>query len=99
MSSAKLPLWADFWFLILDFFVSFQTDFTGPEKEVITKGVFSLEESLESLNSLHSLESLESRKGTDSPLFSTLLVLSRISRISKLSGISRKWTLLKRPIF
>ena len=32
---------------------------SGPEKGVITKGVFSLEESLESLNSLNSLESLE----------------------------------------
>ena len=30
--------------------------FSGPEKGVITKGVFSLEESLESLNSLESLE-------------------------------------------
>ena len=33
--------------------------FVGPEKGVITKGVFSLEESLESLKSLHSLEFLE----------------------------------------
>ena len=33
---------------------------SGPEKGVITKGVFSLEESLESLKSLGSLESLES---------------------------------------
>ena len=32
---------------------------SGPEKGVITKGVFSLEESLESLKSLDSLESLE----------------------------------------
>ena len=32
----------------------------GPEKGVITKGVFSLEESLESLKSLNSRESLES---------------------------------------
>ena len=32
---------------------------SGPEKGVITKGVFSLEESLESLNSLNSLEFLE----------------------------------------
>ena len=32
---------------------------SGPEEGVITKGVFSLEESLESLNSLDSLESLE----------------------------------------
>ena len=31
----------------------------GPEKGVITKGVFSLEESRESLKSLNSLESLE----------------------------------------
>ena len=32
---------------------------SGPEKGVITKGVFSFEESLESLKSLNSLESLE----------------------------------------
>ena len=32
---------------------------SGPEKGVITKGVFSLEKSLESLKSLDSLESLE----------------------------------------
>ena len=32
------------------------TNNSGPEKGVITKGVFSLEESLESLNSLESLE-------------------------------------------
>ena len=32
---------------------------SGPEKGVITKGVFSLEESLESLRSLNSLGSLE----------------------------------------
>ena len=32
---------------------------SGPEKGVITKGVFSPEESLESLESLNSLESLE----------------------------------------
>ena len=35
----------------------------GPEKGVITKGVFSLEESLESLKSLNSLESLENGRG------------------------------------
>ena len=40
----------------LDFFV---LKLSGPEKGVITKGVFSLEESLESPKSLHSLESLE----------------------------------------
>ena len=33
--------------------------YSGPEKELITKGVFLLEESLESLKSLKSLESLE----------------------------------------
>ena len=32
---------------------------SGPEKGAITKGVFSLEKSLESLESLNSLESLE----------------------------------------
>ena len=36
----------------------FPTLHSGPEKGVITKGVFSLEESLESLKSLDSLESL-----------------------------------------
>ena len=35
------------------------SDLSGTEKGVITKGVFSLEESLESLKSLNSLESLE----------------------------------------
>ena len=34
-------------------------ELSGPEKGVISKGVFSLEESLESLKSLDSLESLK----------------------------------------
>ena len=60
-----------------------RNDYSGPEKGVITKGVFSLEESLESLKSLNSLESLE--KGSDSPLFSTVWRFSKISRISRIS--------------
>ena len=36
-----------------------KTSQSGPEKGVITKGVLSLEESLESLKSLYSLEPLE----------------------------------------
>ena len=39
------------------------TLFSGPEKGVITKGVFSLERSLESLKSLNSLESLQRMVG------------------------------------
>ena len=70
---------------------------SGLEKGVITKGVFSLQESLESLKSLDSLESLEN--GPDSPLFSTVWGFSKLSRISKFSRISRKWTFLKRPLF
>ena len=69
----------------------------GPEKGVITKGVFSLEKSLESLKSLKF--SRISRKWSDSPLFYTVWLFSRISRISKFSRISRKWTFLKRPLF
>ena len=40
-------------------YISHRVHLSGPEKGVITKGVFSLEESLESLKSLDSLESLE----------------------------------------
>ena len=69
---------------------------SGLEKGVITKGVFSLEESLESLESLNSLES---RKWSDSPCFSTVWGFSKISRISKFFRISGKWTFLKRPLF
>ena len=36
---------------------------SGPEKGVITKGAFSLEESQESLKSLNSLESLRKKVG------------------------------------
>ena len=46
---------------------------SGPEKGVITKGVFSLEESLESLESLSSLESLENARS--SLVFQSLAVL------------------------
>ena len=45
-------LWASLWRCRLHN----QQDISGPEKGVATKGVFSLEESLESLNSLVSLE-------------------------------------------
>ena len=65
-----------------------QINHLGPEKGVITKGAFSVEESLESL--------VISRKWPDSPLLSTVRGLSRVS---KLSRISRKWTLLKRSLF
>ena len=68
------------------------------KKGVITKGVFSLEESLESLKFLNCLESLENGR-TDSPLFSTLWGISRISKISRFSSTSRKWAFLKRPLF
>ena len=47
---------------------------SGPEKGVITKGVFSPEESLESLRSLSSLESLENGR-IDSFVFHNLGVL------------------------
>ena len=70
---------------------------SGPEKGVITKGVFSLEKSLESLKSLDSLESLEN--GRILLYFPQSGRFSKISRISKFSRISRKWTFLKRPLF
>ena len=71
------------------------TIISGPEKGVITKGVFSLEESLESLISKFSRIS---RNWSDSPLFSTVC---RILLCFPQSGdrISRKWTFLKRPLF
>ena len=71
---------------------------SGPEKGVITKGVFSVEESLESLSKISKFSKF-SRSWLDSPLFSTVWGFSRISRISKFSRISRKWTFLKRPLF
>ena len=52
---------------------------SGPENGVITKGVFSLEESLESLKSLNSLESLENGRVLHS------LGFSKVSRISNFS--------------
>ena len=63
------------------------------KKGVITKGVFSPEESLESLKSRPF--SRISGKWPDSPLFSTVWGFSKISRISK---FSREWTFLKRPL-
>ena len=69
----------------------------GPQKGVITKGVFSPEKSLESLK--FSKFSRISRKWSDSSLFSTVWGFSKISIISKFSRISRKWTFLKRPLF
>ena len=60
-----------------------EKNYSGLEKELITKGVFSLEESLASLKSLNSLESLKHS------LFSTVWRFSTISRISKFSRISR----------
>ena len=59
---------------------------SGPDRGVITKGVFALEESLESLKF-----SRISRKWSDSPfkLFSRVCRFSWISRISRFSRISR----------
>ena len=70
---------------------NFRRQKSGPKKGVITKGVFSQEESLESLK--FSKFSRISRKWSDSPLFSSVWGLSRISRFS------RKWTFLNRPVF
>ena len=70
---------------------------SGPDKGVITKGVFSLEKPLESLKTLEF--SRVSRKWPESPLFSTVWGFSNISRISKFSRISTKWIFLKRPLF
>ena len=82
---------------LLSHFWSFAGHFSsGTEKGVITKGVFSLEESLESLKSLNSLESLEN--GRTLFVFHSL-GFSRMSRISKFSRISRKSTFLERPPF
>ena len=68
--------------------------FTRDQKPgVISKGVFSLEESLEPLNKNAKL----SRRSD--PLFATIWEFSRISKISRFSRISRKWTFLKRPLF
>ena len=69
---------------------------SGPEKGVITKGVFSLEESLGSLKSLNSLKSLENGRLL---LYFPVWGFSEISRISKFSRISRQWAFLKRPLF
>ena len=66
----------------------------GPEKGVITKGVFSLEECLHSLSSLESLAN-----GRILLCFPKSGGFSRFSRISKDSRISRKWAFLKRPLF
>ena len=69
---------------------------SGPEKGVITKGVCSLEKSLEPLKSLNSLESLEN--GRNLLYFSqsgdSLETLESLN-----SRVSRKWTFLKRPLF
>ena len=67
---------------------------SGPEKGVITKGVFSLEEF--SRVSKISKFSRISRKWSDYPFFSTVWEFSRISTFSR---ISRKGILLKRPLF
>ena len=66
----------------------------GPEKGVITKGVFSLEESLESLKSLVSLESLENGR--------ILLYFPQSGGSLNFLGFpkfSREWPFLKRPLF
>ena len=71
--------------------------FSGPDKGVITKGVFSLEESLESLRSLDSLEMVGFSFVLQS--LGVLYKNSRSSKFSRISRISRKWTFLKRPLF
>ena len=65
---------------------------SGPEKRVITKEVFSLEESLESLNSLESLE-----HGRILLYFTEFGDSLKSLEFSKFSRISRKWTFLKDP--
>ena len=65
---------------------------SGAEKGVITKGVLSLEESLESLKSLDFLESLEN--GLILGCFPQSGGSPRITRISKISRTSRKGTFL-----
>ena len=63
----------------------FLCEISWAEKGIITKGAFSMEESLESLTFRIS------REWSDSPLFSTICGFSRIFRISEFSRISRKW--------
>ena len=75
---------------------------SGPEKGVIAKGVFSLEESLESLNSLDSLESLENGRIL---LFfpqsgGSLESLESLNSLKSLeNGLFRKDPFSKRPLF
>ena len=57
--SERMMIWKDDESNSLRFFAILIWFCSGPEKGVITKGVFSLEESLESLKFLDSLESLE----------------------------------------
>ena len=64
---------------------------SGPERGVITKWVFSPEESLESLESLNSL--------SENGRILLCFPVWGFSRISKFSRISWKWTCLKRPLF
>ena len=72
---------------------------SGPEKGVITKGVFSREESLESLKTLNSLESLENGRillcfPQSGSSLESLESLSSLESPEKLKG-----TFLKRPLF
>ena len=60
----------------------------GAGNRVMTKGVFSHEESLASLES--------QKQWPDSPLFSTVWGFSRIPNFSR---ISRRWIFQKRPVF
>ena len=55
---AGVPKPGCFLYLVVCNFYALLHFFSGPEKGVITKGVFSPEKSLESLKSLNSLESL-----------------------------------------
>ena len=76
---------------------NFELQISGPEKGVITKGVFSLEESLEPLKSLNSLESLENGRVLLSFPQSggSLKSLESLSSLESLENA----TSLKRPLF
>ena len=75
---------------------------SGPEKGIITKGVFSLEESLESLKSLNSLKSLEhGRIFLCFPEFGdSLKSLESLNSLESLeNGLFWKDPFSKRPLF
>ena len=75
---------------------------SGPERGVITKGVFSLEKSLESLKSLDSLESLENGRNLLSFPQSgdSLETLESLNSLESLeNGLFCKDPFSKRPLF